>query len=79
MNCLNCDKELVNLMGKRQKQFCNSTCRSNYWQKTNRIAKVKKDIKKEANKLPEPPKELTGIELTIWKSKNNYYGTKRTT
>lgn len=35
-NCLNCGKELVQIEGKRSKKFCDNTCRSNYWQKTNR-------------------------------------------
>jgi endogenous inhibitor of DNA gyrase (YacG/DUF329 family) len=41
MNCPNCDKELEQIEGKRQKQFCNSTCRSNFWQKQNRIKSSK--------------------------------------
>ena len=36
MKCKNCNKELVQIPGKRGKQFCNSTCRSNYWQKSKR-------------------------------------------
>ena len=46
MGCLNCKKELEQLVGKRQKQFCNSTCRSNYWQKAKR------------KKSKEPPKVI---------------------
>jgi hypothetical protein len=34
--CLNCNKALPQTEGKRAKQFCNSTCRSNYWQKEKR-------------------------------------------
>jgi len=37
MGCLNCGAELVNLPKKRQKIFCNNTCRSNYWQKNKRL------------------------------------------
>lgn len=36
MNCLECEKGLSQIEGKREKQFCNSTCRSNYWQKSKR-------------------------------------------
>lgn len=38
MKCPNCKKDLEQTQGKREKQFCNSTCRSNYWQKLKRIA-----------------------------------------
>lgn len=40
--CLNCEKELEQIPKKRQKQFCNSTCRSNYWQKSKRIKNIEK-------------------------------------
>ena len=33
MECLECQKELIQTEGRRQKTFCNSTCRSRYWQK----------------------------------------------
>ncbi len=46
MECLNCSKELVQIEGKRAKQFCNSTCRSNYWQKEKRKEKIKSNLKK---------------------------------
>ena len=35
-SCLNCGTELTQLAGKRKKVFCDSTCRSNYWQKQKR-------------------------------------------
>lgn len=34
-NCLNCDTPLDQVPKKRAKKFCDSTCRSNYWQKQN--------------------------------------------
>jgi hypothetical protein len=37
MACLNCGKELTTVAHKREKVFCNSTCRSNYWQKVKRL------------------------------------------
>lgn len=40
--CLNCGQELALLPGKRVKVFCNSTCRSNYWQKADRLEKAGK-------------------------------------
>ena len=50
MNCKNCDKELVQLPKKKVKEFCNSTCRSNFWQKQKR---KKKKPSKEALSKPE--------------------------
>lgn len=35
--CLNCGKIIQQTPGKRKRQFCNSTCRSNYWQKASRV------------------------------------------
>lgn len=32
-NCLACNTPLEQIPHKRKKKFCNSTCRSNYWQK----------------------------------------------
>ncbi len=39
MNCLECGKEIAQTTGKRARIFCNSTCRSNYWQKKKRESK----------------------------------------
>lgn len=36
MNCTECNKEIPQTVGKRAKIFCNSTCRSNHWQKEKR-------------------------------------------
>ena len=36
MECKNCGKEVVKLPKKKAKEFCNSTCRSKYWQKQKR-------------------------------------------
>lgn len=35
--CLNCGTEIKQLPKKRKKIFCDSTCRSNYWQKSSRL------------------------------------------
>ena len=37
--CLNCGENLNHTEGKREKVFCNTTCRSNYWQKSERLEK----------------------------------------
>lgn len=52
MNCLQCGKELINTPGRRPKQFCNSTCRSNYWNK----AKKTNNLKFKVIVVPEPTK-----------------------
>jgi len=31
--CLNCNKPIIATPGKKEKRFCNSTCRSVYWKK----------------------------------------------
>jgi len=64
IECLNCGKELYNIDGKRGKKFCNSTCRSNFWQKCKRKNKensLDKNLE-EVNKLP-------NIQENIVKSK----------
>ncbi len=54
MECLNCKKELEQIPQKRPKKFCNSTCRSNYWQKEKRKeVKPKQETKSEEKKKPE--------------------------
>ena len=50
MKCLNCGETLVQIPQKRAKQFCDSTCRSNYWQKAKR--------KVAANNKPENKKRI---------------------
>ncbi len=62
MKCPNCEKELVNLVGKRQKQFCNSTCRSNYWQKKKREEKFEKKVEKVINKVLDDTKNKKEIK-----------------
>lgn len=36
MTCPECKKEVEQTEGKRPKVFCNSSCRSNFWQKAKR-------------------------------------------
>jgi hypothetical protein len=35
-NCLNCNEPIEQTPGKKEKQFCNVSCRSSYWQKQKR-------------------------------------------
>ena len=39
MNCKNCDKEIEQKEGKREKSFCSDNCRAKHWQKQKTIAK----------------------------------------
>lgn len=84
MKCLNCNSELIQQKGKREKVFCNSTCRSNYWQKAKRLEKegvppeeiskqIKTSNKKEAKQANAPIRkvfEKTSEETRPVKSKN---------
>lgn len=65
MKCLNCNSDLIQQKGKRKKIFCDSTCRSNYWQKTKRLEKeglpteeIIKQIKTSNKKRPTEVKNL---------------------
>lgn len=74
MECPNCGNEIKQLPKKRLKVFCNNTCRSNYWQKAERLEKqglsaeeIVKKIKKTKRekkevKLPSPKKQIMEAE-----------------
>lgn len=53
-NCLNCGEHISQTLGKREKQFCDSTCRSNYWQKKKRTQKLQLEVKEESKKRKNP-------------------------
>ena len=61
MKCLECKNDLIQTQGKRERQFCNSTCRSNFWQKAKRkVAENNKpENKKKINEARNQPKEKT--------------------
>ncbi len=55
MRCLECEKNLEQTEGKREREFCNTTCRSNFWQKVKRdIASFRKN-----QKAAKPPAKKT--------------------
>lgn len=72
MKCLECEKELTNLDGKRPKQFCNSTCRSKYWHKKKRELNIKskKTTRKKDRKTELPPIDS---ETNISRSYKSFY------
>lgn len=68
-DCLNCTKQIPQTPGKRRKDFCNSTCRSNYWQKQKR--KEKKIVPTIAiNDLTQP--NLNVKHVTLPPPKTNF-------
>ena len=42
VKCKNCGKPVLQMNGKRAKEFCNVTCRSGYWQKQKRKSSERK-------------------------------------
>jgi hypothetical protein len=65
--CLSCGNALEQKDGKREKKFCNNTCRSSYWFKQNKVPKVKTVPIEEWNELQNKLKkleELKGATIT---------------
>lgn len=56
--CLQCKKWVVQTEGKKQKQFCNSTCRSNYWYAQNKKQSTQPSIRD----LTKPTHEIKPFE-----------------
>lgn len=47
--CLQCSNVLIHTIGRREKTFCNETCRSNYWYAKNKKGKPKvQDLTKQS-------------------------------
>lgn len=42
--CLNCQKELQHVLGRKKKRYCNETCRSNHWYGKNKKGKTKTPV-----------------------------------
>jgi hypothetical protein len=64
MKCKNCDKELEQTVGKREKIFCNSTCRSNFWQKNKKKSAKKEVIKNEIVEIkPNDTPKMAVVEI----------------
>lgn len=55
--CKHCKKELSHTEGRRKKEFCNPTCRSNFWYEQN----VKNKPKKVVIKKEEPETEKSNV------------------
>lgn len=51
--CKECGEKVTQTTGKRKKEFCNSTCRSNFWQKAERKARTERS-KTNVSNLNEP-------------------------
>lgn len=85
MKCPNCQKAVKQTPGKREKVFCNSTCRSNYWAKEKRKADVSREtemkkvygpvikmktVNKPVFRQEGMPKGLSLTQQIDWKIKN---------
>lgn len=59
MNCKFCKKEIEQPKGKRAKEYCNNTCRSNFWYAQNKKGKrsVQLEDQTKPNKELKPPKQ----------------------
>ena len=64
MNCEECTKEVTQTPGKRTKRFCNSTCRSNHWQKQKVLEKKAVNTIEESKPIL-PQKTVAQSELKI--------------
>lgn len=80
--CLNCGSEILREPHKKEKVFCNSSCRSNYWQKTKKLEKeglsvdeilkrIKKTAKKRKVKITDLSKP-TNVKKPKEQEKTNY-------
>jgi hypothetical protein len=69
-NCLNCNEPLEQTPGKKEKQFCNVSCRSSYWQKKKRAEAAEVPFQERAVEqkkadpvtLPQAPRQLVRRE-----------------
>lgn len=71
--CPNCGNIVPQTVGKRKKDFCNTTCRSNFWQKQKRI-NAREEIKIEREKTPHTlmPEKRIAPQFAIRRSFENY-------
>lgn len=75
MNCKFCKKEIKQPEGKRTKEYCNTTCRSNFWYAENIKGKIKKSkpapkVKEIKNEAPADPKPTfkSNFEKIMWEA-----------
>lgn len=89
LNCKNCDRPLKQTPSKRRKEFCDTTCRSNYWQKERRknaaqVAKsssapkkskkvAKKTVKKKLHSPKTKPIQLESPKAAASNSDQNLF------
>ena len=68
MNCKQCGTELTQTEGRRKKEFCGSTCRSNFWYNNTKKKVPKYVISKPQQKhnVEEPSKEPPILTATQW-------------
>ena len=71
MKCLQCKKEIDQPSGKRAKQFCNNSCRSNYWYARNKKGKSKPKVNPKAQNKPIQEPETKPPDTSNTKNKGN--------
>lgn len=70
MTCKQCNKELIQTEGRREKEFCDSTCRSKYWYGQNKKGKKKKKQVAADTEKEEPTKKVK--ETNPYDQKKDY-------
>lgn len=53
-NCLQCNKELTHVEGRKQKSFCNSFCRNQYFYSKRKVVKFQAEVAEEKEKRQNP-------------------------
>lgn len=53
-NCLHCEKELTHVEGRKQKSFCNSFCRNQYFYSKRKVVKFQAEVAGEKEKRQNP-------------------------
>lgn len=71
MNCKQCGAELTQTEGRRKKEFCGNTCRSNFWYKNSKKKKQKYVVNTPAPKpnVNNTPKEPPMMNVQQWINK----------
>jgi hypothetical protein len=63
--CRHCQNELTHIEGRRKKEFCNTTCRSNFWQKERRKGIKITDLNKQTQKVKDVTTPATKTNYSI--------------
>jgi hypothetical protein len=76
IKCKHCEEEVPQVPGKKKKEFCNNTCRSNYWYAKNKkkeknSSNSKREGEQQTKELNKPlPDFKDEIDRMFWEEKN---------